>query len=232
VPVTGQPVESPKGRVGPPDGLTFDHARGGFAAELDGIGGLQLADGTSMQHAIDDIALVDADGLVANDAGAVRVIEFNAFAVGRDDDQLLRGGMLGADAEQARQEPGWRVGRRANPAFDLHLHQIGIRPAHRDAPHQQGPEVDARRGVLDVHMAALVVHIDARRAKAAGDRATHILDMQRYPAQLLGQARDANCSPASGVDDPAQERQHQQDKQPERQGRNLEPALHHNLGEN
>src|SRR6185436_453697 len=70
-----------------------------------------------------------------------------------------------------------------------------------------------------------------RGAEAAGNRAAHVLDVQRHLAEFLGQVVDGELQPGLGVDDPAEERQHQQQEQPERQGRDLEPALDHNLGE-
>ena len=125
--------------------------------------------------------------------------------------RLCVNGGLGADAEQARQELRRRLRRRAQSRLDLDQHEIGARFAHRDASHQQRPDIDARRALVDAHVGAFLIHIDPVGAESAGNRAVHVLDPERDLAQALGQARDGETQAGLGVDHPGEEQQQYQD---------------------
>ncbi len=177
---------------------------------------MQLANRTRLQHAVDDVAVENPDGLVADDTGTGHVVEFDAPAVRRNDDEHARARSLGADAQEPRQEFRWRIGWRVQPAPDLDLHEIGARRAHRDAPDEQWPEIDARRAFLDAHVAALAIDIRQVCAETAGNRAVDALDAQRDLAHSLGQARHGEAQSGLGVEHPGQKRQDQQQQRTRR----------------
>ena len=138
----------------------------------------QLADGARVQEAVDDVAFEDADGLVADDARAADVVELDAPAVGRDDDQQFRGRARSALMLSRR---GMNFGGVLGRSFGRGLTSIctrsASRAAHRDAPDEQRPEIHARLAILDAHVRELVIDVDASRAEAAGNRAAHVLDL-------------------------------------------------------
>ena len=105
------------------------------------------------QHAEDDIAVEDADGLVADDAGAGDIVELDAPAVRRDDDEAARCGRSALMLSSRGRNFGGVLGGGVSRALHLDLHQIGLRFAHRDAAHQQRPEIHARRAFFHADVA-------------------------------------------------------------------------------
>jgi hypothetical protein len=195
-------------RIGAPIGLAFDdHSRGRFAAELHGIGGAQHADRAALQYPVDEIALENPDGPGADDAGAGDIRELGAFTARRDDHQACGRRGFGADAEQARQESRLSIRGRAQARPDFDEHRVGACLAHRDAAHEQRPDVDARHAIVDAHVAALVVDVGHLGAETSGDRAVYVFNPERHLAHALGQARHREAQSGFGVDHPGEEAQ-------------------------
>jgi len=55
-----------------------------------------------------------------------------------------------------------------------------------------------------------MVYLDEAGPETAGDRALHVLDLQRDLAHLLGQSRHDEAQPCLGVNDPGEQRNHDQ----------------------